>query len=609
MRSVMYEMPYYYREREGADSLSRTLQSTELLTPLDLPPRPTVSLERYDEYLQNTPANPRLPWGREREYGGIGPVSLPDDHRPKREPPPSVAKGHKHYGYGGDPSPGGVPVESYYDLTQLKRSAVRQSDDLLPKPPDASMTTKQIYQRFPGEHPYQSHISKFAMFPSYRSPDDPDIGVRASSAPPLHPHTPASSYDAIVLRKTSGNPYRHEVIKIPSDSQRKSVHWPGQEGYFHIPKFDQENQQVYYPKPPKTMLPNATLRPWEETLSRRSANVLRNLEKAQWLTTYNQSFTGRGSMNPLQLDDLHEKLIGNLTGEVDDNAELKEQYLSPFLSARPLEGRNARLLQDRRPLELPDWNSTYENPQEKGFVSATDIHLPRYLEEQAQVNSNALTSWNLNHSDPCEKCKKMRSEALHYMPHDGMCSEHQNAQFYPQQHHQDNNLFSNKSHEINKTHKALEFQKITDTCANEALYQRQITESPVSPEPLPKPVSYEDLPPSKLDYYTVGLNPFSLSRPMMNGDSSGHRIQLPKSLVNPWDLVSATPRARTAPYTNAQARPHIATTLQELQDSYSKSEAHKIQHQMYPEKPKDLRDNYYSGKRHTFFGINSSYFN
>ncbi|KAJ1100363.1 hypothetical protein NDU88_005449 [Pleurodeles waltl] len=595
-------MPYYYREREGADTLSRTLQSTELLTPLDLPPRPTVSPERYGEYLQNTPANPRLPWGREREYGGIGTVSLPDDHRPKREPPPAVAKGHKHYGYGGDPCLGGTPVEAYYDLTQLKRSAVRPSDDLLPKPPDASMTVNQIYQKFPAEHPYQSHISKYAMFPSYRSPDDPDTGVRASSAPPLHPHTPASSYDAVVLRKTSGNPCRHEVIKIPFDSLRKSLHWPGQHGYFHIPKFDKGNQQIYYPKPPKTVLPNATLRPWEETLSQRSVNAMRNMEKSQWLTTYNQSFTGRGSMNPLQIDDFHAKLIGKLTGAVDDNAELKEQYLSNFLPARPLEGRYARLLQDRMPLELPDLDSTYEHPQEN------NINLPSYPEAQVQTVSNTLTSWNLNHCDSCEKCRKMRSEGLNYMPHNYICSEHQNAQFCPQTHDQDNKPLSNETHEINKNHKALQFQKITDTCVNEALYQRQLTEIPVSPEPWPKPVYYEDLPPSKLNQCMVGQNPFSLTTSMMDGDSCGHKIQLPKSLRNPRDLASAPPRARTVSFSKAQARPHTATTLQELEDSFSKSEAHKILHQIYPEKPKDLRDNSYSGKRNTFFGFNSFYF-
>lgn len=29
-----------------------------------------------------------------------------------------------------------------------------------------------------------------------------------------------------------GNPYRHEVVRIPSDSQKKAVHWPGQHTYF-----------------------------------------------------------------------------------------------------------------------------------------------------------------------------------------------------------------------------------------------------------------------------------------------------------------------------------------------------------------------------------------
>lgn len=31
-----------------------------------------------------------------------------------------------------------------------------------------------------------------------------------------------------------GNPYRHEVVSIPSDSQKKAVHWPGQDMYFQV---------------------------------------------------------------------------------------------------------------------------------------------------------------------------------------------------------------------------------------------------------------------------------------------------------------------------------------------------------------------------------------
>lgn len=46
-------------------------------------------------------------------------------------------------------------------------------------------------------HPYSSHISKFAIFPSFRPPGDPETGVRASSRPYFNP-------GMTVLKKTKG---------------------------------------------------------------------------------------------------------------------------------------------------------------------------------------------------------------------------------------------------------------------------------------------------------------------------------------------------------------------------------------------------------------------
>ena len=56
----------------------------------------------------------------------------------------------------------------------------------------------------PKEHPYQAHISRFALFPTFRSPDDPDTGVRAASLRPLNPLVPSSAPEVTVLRKTKG---------------------------------------------------------------------------------------------------------------------------------------------------------------------------------------------------------------------------------------------------------------------------------------------------------------------------------------------------------------------------------------------------------------------
>ncbi|MGH0149052.1 UNVERIFIED_CONTAM: hypothetical protein FKN15_052827 [Acipenser sinensis] len=77
----------------------------------------------------------------------------------------------------------------------MKKSNVRTNDQL----------EKQIHLRFPAEHPYQSHISRFAVFPNFNSPDDPDTGVRARNIQPIQPFTPAKAPDVIVLSKTRGS--------------------------------------------------------------------------------------------------------------------------------------------------------------------------------------------------------------------------------------------------------------------------------------------------------------------------------------------------------------------------------------------------------------------
>lgn len=58
------------------------------------------------------------------------------------------------------------------------------------------------------EHPYSSHISRFAMFPSFRSPDDPETGVRATLQPFLNPLIPNRAPDVVVMSKTIGKVFQ-----------------------------------------------------------------------------------------------------------------------------------------------------------------------------------------------------------------------------------------------------------------------------------------------------------------------------------------------------------------------------------------------------------------
>lgn len=57
---------------------------------------------------------------------------------------------------------------------------------------------------FPTSHPYQTHISKYAMFPDFRSPEDRDTGTDASSCQSFHSNISCKAFDMVVLRNTRG---------------------------------------------------------------------------------------------------------------------------------------------------------------------------------------------------------------------------------------------------------------------------------------------------------------------------------------------------------------------------------------------------------------------
>ncbi|XP_031668055.1 uncharacterized protein spmip4 isoform X3 [Oncorhynchus kisutch] len=230
---------------------------------------------------------------------------------------PAIIKGHRHLSYGGSVPPENITIQQFYDLTPTKKSNLRLNDQLIPKPTDINIGEIMIKVPIPKEHPYQTHISRFALFPTFRSPDDPDTGVRAASLRPLNPLVPSSAPEVTVLRKTKGGPYRHEVLEAPMTTRKKTISWPGQHGFLDHPKpvKGEAQTQVFYPKSQKTVFPNPTLRDWDVTLSERTANMLRNVEKSHWVTSYQLHYTGTGSTNPWRLDDYHENTVDMITGK------------------------------------------------------------------------------------------------------------------------------------------------------------------------------------------------------------------------------------------------------------------------------------------------------
>ncbi|XP_071943557.1 uncharacterized protein [Antedon mediterranea] len=334
---------HFYREHQGVDNLSRNFKSSELFTPFQVPQRSTVSDTRYRHYREYLDKTPRVPWGMHREYAGEGPINLPDEHRPRSEPPPLVEKGHRHFGSGTDPYPRGLPIEQYYNLTSLKKSNVRLNDQLLPRPEKCDMTAIQIDRMFPAEHPYSSHMSRYAVFPSFsNTPDDYKTGDAQKQALPKHQEIPSNPHPVTIGTKSKGAAHRWEIQHLPPDSLKRALSWPG-DTFFQQRKTPHSGQQQFYPVPPKAVLPNHAPRQLDYTINPKTANALRNVERSQWVTTYSKQYTGYGPANALALDNYDEKVDAERKTGIEDHS-LRPRSYPTFTPARPYEGRISRMV-------------------------------------------------------------------------------------------------------------------------------------------------------------------------------------------------------------------------------------------------------------------------
>lgn len=78
----------------------------------------------------------------------------------------------------------------------------------------------------PKQHPYASHVSQFAVFPSFRSPDDPETGLRASRQRFPSALVPNSAPDITLISKTKGEEQDRVVgVRTWIDSSREVERW------------------------------------------------------------------------------------------------------------------------------------------------------------------------------------------------------------------------------------------------------------------------------------------------------------------------------------------------------------------------------------------------
>uniref|UniRef100_A0A8C4H0T1 Chromosome 7 open reading frame 31 n=1 Tax=Dicentrarchus labrax TaxID=13489 RepID=A0A8C4H0T1_DICLA len=532
---------------------------------------------------------------------------------------PSDLNGHYHFGYGGGIISEPITSLHRYDNTGRKKSKVRLNDQLIPKPTDINMAEKMITIATPKEHPYSSHISKFAMFPSFRSPDDPETGVRAASQ--LFPNhmIPNSAPDVTLLSKTIGSPYRHEILETSMKTRKKAVMWPGEQGFLEHAKPLKGQNQVFYPTPPKTVLPNPKLRDWDLSLSERTSNMLKNLERTQWVTSYQMHYTGSGPVNPLKIGDFKER-ISDVTGMNSHTAPLREKSFPVFLPSKPRNG--CRRIQERRTC-----TPTAAEAPNQGTSSAT---VNQYRPQEITAKHNEAPHPNQKgHSQSTYSTGSTEAELSQEVLHKQQ-SESKSTAYEGRERENCKVQFIDSPMQVSVSRSSQEAN--ADWTANTEkpldLYNRPLSQE-VGREKRLIELCVKEEPSSKKEHFKAGRNVSSLSQSAVAKDLAGIEShtellsraaseqeelakgrELPRSTSNPCILPRPTvlpsicPVDKVGTVCTEGAAPH---SLLNLQNSFSKSMAHRNFNSSITCAAVNLRDNVVTGKKHDFYGINCNY--
>uniref|UniRef100_A0A8D2JQP6 Uncharacterized protein n=1 Tax=Sciurus vulgaris TaxID=55149 RepID=A0A8D2JQP6_SCIVU len=540
---VIHGRPYCCRELDRADILSDTLYSNELHTPLRTTTRPTVS-----GIKEVTPT----------EYGGIIPLSLPEEHRPNMNLLVSWARTSALW-IGGRNWPRKLPIEQFYYLTRNKKSDIYGNDSF------------EICLPYPIEHPYHTHISRGAMFPTFTSPKELYNGIKACTQQPFAPTVPTKTYDSTI----------YELLDFPTDSKKKALTWPGQGVYYDCKlSFQNKNKPTFYPKPPKTFAPNTSLNSWDAL-------------KSHWLSSYNHDFTGLGPTNPLELDDYHEKEVAELTGQTGFDPQPQEKFHPVLKPSRPLEGRIARLTQNRRPLEAIIQQRPRSCPDCTPNVLCTFHTFVPSSTEMMALSDNIPAGMTHKNQDIEEKLKEEQRLLSNYPLRPS---------------------YSTK--DLTSIYDIKSFPKITDTKKTEDLYWRQLS---LKPRPISyckssEYIPYEHSKSALHDPYSMCQNRVSLTKPsILQNKPDMEAFNLEHYLSKPEEQLGLNME------NNEEIRPILGwipragvakpqTNLLDLKNSFSKTGARKRFYKSILEDHKDLRDKLNSGMKHQFYGHNSYYF-
>jgi hypothetical protein len=262
------------------------------------------------------------------------------------------------------------PLPEYKCNRRLKFNELLtlSSDELVPSPTKVEQQEITTCSGHLLKHPFFTHMTKNAVFPIFTLDKTTSVprGCLPQSANPCHAEWPNRPKSLKYREKPRGGRWIHEVWKsedCPQISDNNWIEWQ------EVRKNLSLQDGHYYPTPPKLNTPNDS-RPNPQVMSARQMEVLNNIQKEQWLTTYTKEFTGFGPLGVMNLDNWQlkrDKYLqnGNFTDELSPKSKPRfDPTKSTFLSYTKLKPSASLNENVSTPLKR---SSTVINMQEMSF--------------------------------------------------------------------------------------------------------------------------------------------------------------------------------------------------------------------------------------------------
>ncbi|XP_038563344.1 uncharacterized protein C7orf31 homolog [Micropterus salmoides] len=351
--------------------------------------------------------------------------------------------------------------------------------------------------------------------------------------------------------------------------------------------------------------------------------MLKNLERTQWVTSYQEHYTGSGPANPLKIDDFKEK-ISDLTGMNSHTAPLRERSFPVFVPSKAKGGCRRRL---------------GSCVVVRSMCSPDETELPNQGTASATINQHRPQEITVKHKEAQHANQWGHSESRYSSgPTEAQGAELSQEVLYKQQTESKSSVyegrvgvnckvqFDESPMQVSQSSQEANAAQITDTERPLDLYNSPLSHggTEVKRQKSMMELRVEVEPSSKTKYFKARRNVSSLSESAVAKDLAGikshanllsraaseqEKLGQSRELPNPCILPRppVLPGIHSVDRVGSVGGEGAAVRLLDLQNSFINSIAHRNFNSSITRAAVNLRDNVATGKKHNFYGINCYY--